>query len=623
VTTMLALAGRLGYDVGEHGREALAALKVQNNEGGFDEGQLAGALALALKTEGDDHALSEAILADARLMSDADQVSAVATIADAMTKEQRPKVWDAMVTFYPANPEVLDEPLSSLDDVTVKEMLDHPALAKARRTRWNGLTAADAVEEIDDLIDLAAERDGDSELVRATLLLHMPDDGGNGYAAVLRHEADLAAFSVHPGFRTATAMLCVRVGPASDWRVWSPHLEPSARSFTNQPVRAGETTVKVVQRWAEAVAASSQDDAVATLQKLAGLLGPDQDADLADRLAGPAQTAIGAAAWWNAEVSANAQRALHRALLTLRSVGPTTFSALSGVVAGDLVRSFAPRPTNFSYRAVREFAGELDSDSLALVADAVGSVTAQPALLEDHALTRIAVGQAGKALGENAQAEPYVVTPAEMVEYIGTSSRTKLLTGWYELGPDAESGRKVAAELGATARNSERAPVVRWATTLTPADRTELALAIVDLGNDTSNWIGDLAREPLDEDRLIGVLGDRLRAATRASERQDLARTIAAIRPSGPTGQNAVGQVAHWLFEQGKKADDETAMLLFPALGDKHRMGARLGEDIAKAVARGTHFSARALDDLRRANIPVRKRDVTTDFWGRFRRWRR
>lgn len=622
VTTMLALASRLGYHVGEHGREALAALKVQHNEGGFDEEQLAGALALALGTEGDDHALSEAILADARLMSDADQVSAVATIADAMTKDQRAKVWDAMVIFYPANPEVLDEPLSRLDDATVKEMLDHPALAKARRTRWNGLTAADAVQEIDDLLDLAAARDGDAELIRAILLLQMPIDGSNGYAAVLRHEADLAAFGVHPGFRTATTMLCVRVGPVSDWKVWVRHLEPSSRAFTNQTTRAVETAVKVVERWAEVVAASAQDDTVATLQKLAGLIAPDQDADLARGLAVPAQTAIGAAAWWNAEGSANAQRGVHRALMTLRGVGPATGAALAEVVANDIVRSFAPPPTSFSYQEARACVDQLDAPSLARIAEAVANVSLQPALLEDHALTRLAAAQAAKALGEDAQTAPYLVRGQEMVEYVASPSRTRLLTSWYDLGPDADSGRQVAVELGAAPRGSERTPVVRWATTLTAADRTELAMKIVALANDTSGWIGDLAREPLDEEKLVSVLADRLRAATRASDRQDIARTVAAIRPSAPAAQNAVGQLAHWLFEQGKKADDEAAMILFPALGDKHRMGARLGEDIAKAVARGTHFPVRALDDLRRANIPVRKRDVTGDFWSRFR-WRR
>lgn len=619
LTTMLALASQLGYDVGEHGREALAALKVQHNEGGFDEEQLAAALGLALRTERDDHALSEAILADARLMSDADQVSAVATIADAMTKEQRAKVWDAMVSFYPANPEVLDEPLSQLDDPTAKEMLDHPALAKARRTRWNGLTAADAVEEIDDVLDRASARDGDAELIRATLLFQMPTDGSNGYAAVIRHEADLAAFSVHPGFRTATAMLCVRVGPVSDWKTWSRHLEPSSRPFSNQPARAVETAVKVVERWAEVVAASSQDAAVATLQKLSGLFGPDQDADLADRLTSPAQTALGAAAWWNAEASAIAQRGLHQALLTLRSVGPTTASVVSEIVGSDLIRSFAPRPTTLSYQAVRERVGQLDAPSLARVAEAVASATLQPALLEDHALTRIAAAQAAEALGEDAQTAPYLVTAEEMIEYMATPSRTQLLTGWYDLGPSAEPGKRIAAELGAAPQNSERAPVIRWATTLTPAERTKLAMEIVGLANDTSSWIGDLAREPLHEEELVSVLGDRLRAAARASDRQDIARTIAAIRPSAPAAQNAVGQLSHWLFEQGRKADDEAAIILFPALGDRHRMGSRLGEDVAKAVARGTHFSARALDDLRRASIPVRKRDVTSDFWGRFR----
>ena len=153
VTTMLTLARQVGYDLGDHGREALDALNVQRDAEGFAEEQFADALALALKTEGEDHRLSQAILDDERLLADPEQASAVAATADAMTEEQRAKIWTALVGFYPTSPEVLDEPLSSLGDGTAKEMLDHAPLAKALRARWNGLTAPAAVTETEDLAD--------------------------------------------------------------------------------------------------------------------------------------------------------------------------------------------------------------------------------------------------------------------------------------------------------------------------------------------------------------------------------------------------------------------------------------------------------------------------------------
>ena len=451
----------------------------------------------------------------------------------------------------------------------------------------------------------------------------MPNDGGNGYAAVLRHEADLARLTAHPGYRAVTAMLCIRVGPITDWKVWLRDLDPSSNPFRTQPDRAIDTAVKVVERWAEVTAASAQDEAGAVLRKLAALIGTERDEDLSTRLADPARAAISTTAWWNADPPATAQgvacmRPSWPCVLSdpppqRRSARPWGWTSPAPSCPGPrpfptaLRATWSPRSSRARWRSSRRVSGT--------------SLRNRPC--SRTTLLRVSRRPKREAHGEDPQADPYVITADEMIEYLGTGSRGQLLGAWYGLGPDAASGTRVAVELGATARGSERTSAVRWAAALTPPQRTEIALQVSELGNDTSAWIADLAREPLDEDRLLTALGDRLKAATRASERQDLARSIAAVRPTTPSGQNAVGQLAHWLFEQGKKADDEAATYLFPALGDKHRMGPTLAADVASAVARGSHFSRQALEDLRRANIPVRRKDVGGDFWDRFRPFRR
>jgi hypothetical protein len=622
-TALLSLAGQLGFEVAPYGPEVLGALKVQRDDPGLQPPQLAPALAVALKIEGEERSLSKAILDHPDLMVDAKQTAAVASIADGMSKDERTVVWDKVVEFYPTNPEILDDPVTRLEKEVAKEMLEDPALAKARRTRWNGLAALAAAEEIDDLLELAAQREGETEGIRGILLYQMANDQGNGYAGLHRHEADLATFTVRQGFRTMTAMLAIRVAPVTDWKVWLGHLDPPDRPWPSQGQAAINTAIEVVKRWTEVAASSVQSDATAVLGKLLKLMKPTDDEALTSAIEAPAQASLGSAAWWGTDAAATSQGQLQAALLRLGAAGPKAKAIVSQVVVADIERAYAPNPNEFAYRVAGERAGELHAVGLQRLATKVAEAAIQPPLLEHRAPARIALAKAAAAVGEDPHAGPFLVDADEMTSFLATPLRAQLLADWFSLEPPFKAGAKVAVALGARARGAERRVVAAWAAKLTRTERTDLLLRLAALANDASDWVTDLSAEDVDEDQVVNGLGERLKAATRGADRDDLARTIAALRPSQPSAQQAVGQLALTLLQEGKRTYDNTAAILFAALGTQHRVGAKLSAAVAAADARGTRFTNRALEDLRRANVPVRKRSVTEDFWTRFRWGRR
>lgn len=615
VTAILALAEQLRFEVGGLASEIVGALKVQLNEEGFEPTQLAPALAVALKTEGKDGPLGAAILANPQLMADASQTSAVANIADGLAKERRLAVWDKLAEFYPTNPEILDVPVSSLRKDVAKEMLEHVPLAKARRTRWNSLAAEEAAAEIDALLERASHRPDESEGIRGALLIHMPNELGNGYAGVLRHESDLPGFTVRPAYRTMIALLAIRVGPAADWPVWGSHLGPTSKPWPNQGQAALSTAAKILERWPEA--AGVEEEAAKLIGNVAQLIPPDTDSDLAVKVDPAARTILGSGAWWDADASATAQGHLYDALMKLATVGPKAHAVVSELVVEDIERAFPSGPTAFAYREVGRRAKSLDILTLRRLATSVADITPQPGLLEDHARARIEIAIAGAAAGENVQLVPYAIGVDEMKIYLGTAARSHVLSEWYGLSPESANGIKVALELGASPRATEREPAVRWAAHLSTEDRTDLLLKVSALANDTSDWVGELAREPVDEDRIMTSFSERIRLATRGDDRTDIARTIAALRPASPSAQQAVGKLAVWLLDEAKHVDDEAAVILLPALGDKHRMGSRLAKAIADALERGAKFSKRAVEDLRLAKVPVKKKSVPQEFWDR------
>jgi hypothetical protein len=370
-------------------------------------------------------------------------------------------------------------------------------------------------------------------------------------------------------------------------------------------------------------AASVQADAGAVLAKVVKLMRPEDDARLAEAVETPADTALGGAAWWGTGPAATSQSQLHGALLRLAAAGPATHAVVSEAVGADIERAYAGNPTEFAYRAAAEHAGELHPDALESLGGKVAAAAVQAATLDHRAAARMALAKAAAAAGEDAHAAPFLIDADELISYLATPVHRALLAEWFALEPSSEEGAKVALALGPTPSAANRRVVAAWAAKRTRDQRTQLILQLAALANDTSEWVADLSADEVDEDLVVSSLEARLKAASRSTERDDLARTIAALRPRTPSGQQAVGQLALWLLGQGRRTYDETAIILFPALGTQHRAGTKLSDAVAAADARGTRFTYRALEDLRNANVRVRKASVGDDLWRRFRWGRR
>jgi hypothetical protein len=176
VTTMLGIAGLVDFELGPSARDVLGALHQFGTEESFAPEQLADVLAVALIAGDSD--LASSMLADDRLLADADNTARAASIADLMTKEQRAKVWGKVVEFYPTAPEILGDPLNSLPPAIAQELLEQEPLAAAIRTRLNGLAEPDALEEVKALIGRIRAADGETDGVLGTFLLRLPDNRG-------------------------------------------------------------------------------------------------------------------------------------------------------------------------------------------------------------------------------------------------------------------------------------------------------------------------------------------------------------------------------------------------------------------------------------------------------------
>ncbi len=139
------------------------------------------------------------------------------------------------------------------------------------------------------------------------------------------------------------------------------------------------------------------------------------------------------------------------------------------------------------------------------------------------------------------------------------------------------------------------------------------------LADDVSAWVESIQVAPLDDARIVREIGNRIRSAGQGPRREDLARTLAALRTTDGAAQKALGEIIEWLLDQGKKVDYNAAIIALRALGPNHGMGSRLATAFDRAQTEGRTPPGRARADLDRAKIPHRKR-MFPDLFGRLRR---
>jgi hypothetical protein len=207
----------------------------------------------------------------------------------------------------------------------------------------------------------------------------------------------------------------------------------------------------------------------------------------------------------------------------------------------------------------------------------------------------------------------------ELLPILPTSRADEGLEIWFASNPALEDGLKVVRSVAAGATRLRRDLVASWASGLTIDERTDLLVAILDLGDDVSAWVESIQVAPLDDARIVREISRRIHSVGQGARREDLARTLAALRTTDGAAQRALGETIEWLLDQRKKVDYNAAMIALRALGPNHGMGSRLAAALDRAQADGRTPPARASADLDRAKIPHRKR-MFPGLFGRLRR---
>ncbi len=150
--------------------------------------------------------------------------------------------------------------------------------------------------------------------------------------------------------------------------------------------------------------------------------------------------------------------------------------------------------------------------------------------------------------------------------------------------------------------------MVGWAKGLSASVRTDLLIELSGLSDNTGPWMTALAQEPLEEERLLKPLLERIRAALRGDARSELAQTVVAIRATEPASLRAIGAVILWIVEPRKNFDKDAALDLVPAMQrGKHGMGKQLGLAFEQAEKAALPISKKARRELEDARIPVAK----------------
>jgi hypothetical protein len=398
--------------------------------------------------------------------------------------------------------------------------------------------------------------------------------------------------------------------------MWSNYLDSKGGKLPRRAIPAAVAMLKV---WNDAESAGQGRNGAAALAKVARFVGEDNDEAFATDIDAPARVLTEVPivrvprplGWWQDDARAESQGRVHAALLGMR-VGPKTDSLVSELVVTDLERALSSPPALQALRAVREVAGSLERTNAERLAKSLKAVTADPATLGPLGLTRIALAKAIEAKGGAPLDPAWAIEPAEAIALLGTSDRQEVLERWFELGPSLAAARDVALNLGPAPREREMRPVAAWAKSLSPQDRTDLLLAITGLANDTSDWMGTLAQEPIEEERLVAPLLGRIEKASRGDERKEIAKTVAAVHAADAHVVREEIKAIKAILDPGRRNYDRTAaVVLARALrGRRHTAGRELADLFEQAGREGLELNGRARDDLADAGIRVRKPDL-------------
>lgn len=619
-TALLGVARLLDYDIHSRQHEVLAALRLQHREPGFDDDHLPDVLSIATRLHALD--LSTAVLSNDKLWATPERTGQVAAIADQLPKERRTAIWQRVGSAYAQSDDPLVIPLRALDAEVAEEMLDSAAVRSAIETRLSGSAESDEAlgPPAGPLLEALDARDDGQAILRGSVLWDLLVSGlPAGYSAARDAIEQLDRMDDQPGLRNACALLAMeKLAPVTDFALWAQRVTDAADdAWDDEGDRAVKALARCFTEW------SHTADLDGVVGRLLDHVPGEKDEVVAPALATPLASAMGSVAWWATNEDVAAQRSLHQVALSLERIGIATFGAASVAVLADLNRALTtpPRINNFqrALRTARQAAPNLVEADLERLALTLAAIVAPDPLDVALIQERLLIAQIAARKDLPIDAAHYTITAAD-VERLRTAEDFEAnVERWLALSPNLADVASIVEPMIGSAGGQVRRAVAAWGRKRTAAERTDLLLGLMKSAPDVSSWVELVAEASLEELRFVENIGETVRSLTRAHERTDFLRSLAAFRPASDEAQHAVAELVIWLIDQGTKIDFENALVVVPALGANHGSTTRLNDVFKAAGDRGYEPKGRSLEHLARARVTLTKKRVSKSIWDRWR----
>ena len=402
-----------------------------------------------------------------------------------------------------------------------------------------------------------------------------------------------------------------------DPEFWLGQLSEGDYSSAEHGLRAVQIVVDLL-RDADLTAEDEPARLLSIIKRLAPFLmmsGEEQQSDLQEALT----TRLNGTAWWSDEAACAVQEGLHQAGNALVELGTPVAGELQKALADDLRRApvDAPSLTKLTARGITTMGGKLGKSA--------GAVLETLASAEDEGnsvpvwATRARVALALAARQAGAAIDASVVSKAAMVDAANQDSDhgNAAVADWFCLGPSAESIIDVLVAMQGRSTPALESSAEAWCEEATGSEATALAKRLLDGQQWEGQWLDRLVAGGIEELSLVEYIAEQIREAPQGSRRQELADTLARIRPVDPAAQKAIADLVVWLTGRGKQVDFKAAMRMIPALGTGHRSARRLRDAFQRAAeADGFQLSERAAVQLAEAGVKVPKKAVKKGVWG-------
>jgi hypothetical protein len=572
--TMDALMDLVGHmpDISSVAVPAERALRRFRNMDDFLPEHLAAALRVALEVDPDrtrKRELVERIYKDGRLWEDPASVESVAMMAQRLDDAQVEVLKQGIADSLDENQEVLLAPLRDLPEQVTSVLIDDERI-------WVAIENVDRDGFLDDLVDTSISRLAfeTAFLVEERLLdLQTPE----AYALVAAN-ADAVLDRQESSDRVNNHVLRAwQRAPTEDWHLWARRLRPGKPSqhVTERAVAAAEMMFRAFANCGDPLGVNGAQlpDLV---NELSGFIAEAPE-DHAVSVLTPAIQAALEGRQGESEEGHEVERLIAEAALEIGSVGRNLIEAVERVLIAHLQPSSPPQAEADRLKRMRDFGRGMSTQSIVALTDDLPELdwadrdTAAAILLTrlDFAVVLRERDYEGWRMAPFAASVDEVRQAAKAVLYkSGTEDASRAISKWIDLGPHVDA----LAEVLVAVFYIYRPPAIdqalgRWAATASPSDRTELALALIG-DKQRARWMAVLTAHELDQTKVVGRAGQRIRALGNAPDRAGVAVTLSGLRLTDPKAQSGLIKLMDWLVGPKRAAQDaQTALLLVPALG--------------------------------------------------------